>query len=131
MALCVDGGTRRQNTNGAKPTLFSRDKKCTTLLQILNASLSPSMVDMLIHFNSTTGRKDCEGTIGDSPAKAFFTDQRHHLRISQNWQTMHKSLTQAKMKMSDLTHLVKTASSTCVILPSRHTRLLSTTSVVL
>jgi len=97
----------------------------------LAANFECFIESMLIHFNSSMGRKDCEGTIGDSPAKAFFTDQRHHLRISQNWQTMHKSLTQAKMKMSDLTHLVKTASYACVILPSRHRRLLSTTSVVL
>jgi len=74
MALCKEGGTLCGNVDIPNPTSSAQEKKLNTLLRILNAAFSPSMVDRLIHLNDTKGRKDFEASNGGNPVKSFFTD---------------------------------------------------------
>lgn len=74
MALCKEGGELHGNVNIPNPASTCQEKKLNTLLRILNAAFSSTMVDCLIHLNDTKGRKDFEGAAGRNPVKAFFAD---------------------------------------------------------
>jgi len=74
MALRKNSGVMYGNSLVPNPHSSAVEKKLNTLMRILNAAFSNSLVDRFIQLNDKKYRKDYEEAHGGSPAKAFFTD---------------------------------------------------------
>jgi hypothetical protein len=74
MALRKNSGVMYGNSLVPNPHSSAVEKKLNTLMRILNAAFSNSLVDRLIQLNDKKYRKDYEEAHGGSPIKAFFTD---------------------------------------------------------
>lgn len=74
MALRKNSGVMYGNNLVPNPHSTAVEKRLNTLMRILNAAFSPSMVDRLIQLNDKKYRKDYEDANGRNPTKSFFTD---------------------------------------------------------
>jgi len=74
MALKVDGGVTHGNLDIPNPTSTAKDKKVNTMMRILNAVFSPTLVDRFVTLNDQKKRADFEAASGNSPHKDFWKD---------------------------------------------------------
>jgi len=74
MALKVDSGIIYGNLDVPNATSTAHEKKVNTMMRVLNAVFSPSLVERFLKLNDNKGQKDFESAHGGSPYKEFWKD---------------------------------------------------------
>mgnify|MGYP007080402528 CR=1 FL=1 len=74
MALKVDSGIIHRNLDAPNATSTAQEKNVNTMMRVLNALFSPSLVEHFLKLNDNEGRKDYESAHGGSPHKELWKD---------------------------------------------------------